>query len=105
MQEKTWTMLALLFLACIIMHANAHPEVLDRAREKLDAVERNLTNSLEVILNDDKRPFTYGRIREALHKMHGLVEILLWEKKADGTKVPRDEKSIIIECKLHCFTL
>ena len=83
------------------MHATAHGEMLEKAREKLDAVERNLTNSLEVLLNDDNKPFRYSRIRESLHKLHGLVDILLWEKKADGTKVPRDEKSFIIERKLH----
>ena len=58
-------------------------------RSKLDQVEKNVTDSLHVMLKDD-RSFTYGRMREAMHKMHGLVDILLWEKKADGTKVQQD---------------
>ena len=105
MQEKAWTALAVLCIACIIIHVSAYEEVPDKIREKLDQVERNLTRTLEHILSDDNKPFTYGRIREALHKLHGLVEIVLWEKKADGTKVPRDEKSVIIEFKLHRHTL
>lgn len=98
MCSKTTT-LALVFVACIIMYATAQQDVVDRARKKLDEVEKNLTESLGVILNNNDKPFTYSKIREALHKLHGLVDILLWEKREDGTKVPREGESMIVQCK------
>ena len=87
------TTLALLLVACMIMFVCA-----DDTREKLDAIEKNLTE-LGQMLSDDDKAFTYGKIKEALHKLHGVTEILLWEKKADGTRVPREGEDIIIQCK------
>ena len=79
------------------------------AKEKLDAIEKNLTD-LGKMLSDDDKAFTYGKIKEALHKLHGVTEILLWEKKADGTRVPREGEDIIIQCKpfylpIHLYSL
>ena len=101
---KETTAIAVLLLACMIMHVAAHAdktehdELTEQIRTKLDAVERNLTSALDDILKDDKS-FTYGKIREAMRKMHGLLDILLWEKKADGTKVPRQKEGMIVERK------
>ena len=72
-------------------------------REKLDEFEKNLTQSLGEILKDDGKHFSYGRIREALQKLHGLTDILLWEKKADGSKVPRDQHGMIFQRKYIAY--
>ena len=73
-------------------------------KERLDEVEKNLTESVHDILSDESRSWTYGRMREAMHKLHGLVDILLWEKnrrkhvgEQDSTRVERD--SFVIECE------
>ena len=102
--HKEATALIVFFLACMIMHVSAdtnqtdYDELTDKMRMKLDAVEKNLTSSLDAILKDDKT-FTYAKFREAMRKMHGILDILLWEKKADGTKVPREKGSMIVERK------
>ena len=92
-------MIGVLLMAFIIMAYGTAFEMTNKSRETLDAVEKNLTKSLDEILLDDAKHMTYGRMREALHILHGLTDILLWEKKADGTKVPRDSNSMMIQCK------
>lgn len=95
-KAAAWTFLAFVAVVYLIVLVKATKTVGDKVDDKLTEVEKKLHAALVNDLSGDE-VFTHGKIRQTLHTMHGLLELMLWEKKADGTKVLRENDTM-----LHC---
>ena len=96
MHKTAWTLLAFIAIVYLIALAKAKEKIHNKVDDKLAEVERRLHAALVEDLSGDEA-FTHGKIRQTLHGLHGILELMLWEKKADGTKVLRENDTI-----LHC---